>query len=150
MKSNHHLLLERLLWEAGEFSRDKKAFFRLKNLMEPLLRCTGVKIKLSNEGPITGKVLHMFQQIVQQISESIKDLDVTQMATAIKSIEKSEVNYNTLIQNLGGPESHQDIVNIAEETLAEIYEGLKQITQLVQVKINVISHHQGLIYLEKN
>ena len=64
-------------------SRDKKAFFRLKNLMEPLLRYTGVKIKFSNEGPITGEVLHMFQQIVQQISESIKDLDVTQMATAI-------------------------------------------------------------------
>ena len=31
-----------------------------------------------------------------------------------------------------------------KKTLA-IYEGLKHITQLVQVKMNVISHHQGLI-----
>ena len=49
----------------------------------------------------------------------MKDQDETQIATAIKSIEKNEVNYITLTQLLGEPMSPQYIVNIIEETLSE-------------------------------
>ena len=51
--------------------------------------------------------------------KSLKDQDETQVASAIKLIEKNEVNYNTLTQLLGEPMSPQDIVNIVEETLSE-------------------------------
>ena len=60
-----------------------------------------------------------FNQILQKIRQSLKDQDETQVASAIKLIEKNEVNYNTLTQLLGEPMSPQDIVNIVEETLSE-------------------------------
>ena len=72
-------------------------------------------------------------------------MDGTTMSTDIKTVEKSEIHYNALVQNLGGPETPQDKLNSAEETFSELVEGLRQISQLVQDKINVATHHQALI-----
>ena len=40
-------------------------------------------------------------------------------------MEQSEVGCNAMVQNLGGPETPQEIISSAEETFSKLVEGLR-------------------------
>ena len=86
IKNNHLLMDYKLL------SRDRKAYYKLRKAMEPLLNCTEVVMDFSKDEPITREVLFMFKNLQKAIRQSINNLDDIQIATAVKSVERTEAD----------------------------------------------------------
>ena len=102
-------------------------------------------IEINKDEQITREVLLNFQKIQQHITTPISCMNETIVYSVIKTVDKSEVDYNAMIQNLGGPETPKDIISIVEDILSELVEGLRLLSKLVQAKVYVATSYQRLI-----
>ena len=139
MKDNKFKIDSKLL------SRDKKHLFKLKKIMDPLLNHTQVKMVINTDELVTREVLFMFKKIQQSIKQETSNLDEAQVASVVKTVEKSEVGYNCMLSLLGDPVSPLEIVDMAVETFGEFVVGLEQISHLLADKIDIANQHQKLV-----